>query len=112
MSVQDRDLGLKRVYRAAEKFARRFTVGVHADQEAAEYAMPIEGATRFMRDTFDARQGAVDQQLQDLHFAIVNGGDPESLQEQIAEEYAEAFRDAAPVSTGDLQEAIDVRRGK
>ncbi len=112
MSVTDRDLGLGRIMAAAKRFRRRLKVGVF-DPEVARYGTIHEMQTRWMRQTFDERQSTVDRELQDLHDAAAAGEDPGPMQLQIAEGYAQAYRDAIGaedlVETGALRGSIEVR---
>lgn len=110
----DRDLGRKAAFSRAARFARRLRVGVF-DPEIARYGVIHEMRTRFMRDTFDQRQGVVDQQLDRMHEAVVSGGDVAAAQLEIAEGYAQAYREAIGdeglVDTGALRGSIEVREG-
>lgn len=105
MTVEDRDLGLKKIYANAKRFPRTFTVGVH-DPELLTHAVAHEMESGSMRAAFDDRQPAVDKELQALHADVVTGANPEPIQLQIAEGYRDAFREAMD----ELKDRDDVLR--
>jgi hypothetical protein len=105
VSVEDKDLGLKKIYANARRFDRTITVGIH-DPELFDHAIAHEMVTGFIRDTFDGRQSTVDKELQDLHAATMAGTDPEPAQRAIADGYRDAYREA--LAGDELEDRDDV----